>query len=60
MHGGLVQHHLGQYVAIADGKLVDHDADPVTLLQRVRSGYPTQVVLRQKVEPARLRRAARR
>lgn len=50
MHGELVGRYLGQYVAICDGRLVDHDPDPVALLQRVRARYPDQVVLRQKVE----------
>ncbi len=50
MHGELVERYLGQYVAICDRKLVDHDLDPVALLQRVRDHYPDQVILRQKVE----------
>lgn len=51
MHGDLVERYLGQYVAICEGRLVDHDPDPVALLARVRAAYPQQVVLRQKVEP---------
>lgn len=50
LHAELVMTHLGQYVAICEGKLVDFDADPVTLLQRVRTLYPDKVVLRRKVE----------
>ena len=50
MHGELVEHYFGQYVAICDGKLVDYDADPLLLLERVRQNYPDQVVLRRKVE----------
>ncbi|MBX3060897.1 MAG: hypothetical protein KF770_30920 [Anaerolineae bacterium] len=50
MHRQLVQEHLGQYVAIFQGKLVDHDSDPVALLQRIKQKYPDQVVLRRKVE----------
>lgn len=50
MHGELVERYLGQYVAICDEQLVDHDPDPVALLQRVRDRYPDQVILRHKVE----------
>ncbi len=50
LHAELVMTHLGQFVAICDDKLVDHDPDPVTLLQRVRTQYPDKVVLRRKVE----------
>ncbi|MEZ4706588.1 MAG: hypothetical protein R3A44_05245 [Caldilineaceae bacterium] len=52
MHGELVARYLGQFVAICTGKLVDHDSDPVALLTRVRTDYPHQVVLRQRVELA--------
>lgn len=50
LHAELVKTHLGQFVAICGGKLVDHDLDPVSLLQRVRSKYLDRVVLRRKVE----------
>lgn len=50
MHDELVAQYLGDYVAICDGKMVDHDADPVLLLERIRRDYPEQVVLRRKVE----------
>lgn len=50
MHKQLVQDCLGLYVAIFQGKLVDHDNDPVVLLQRIKQQYPDQVVLRRKVE----------
>ncbi len=50
MHNELVKRYLGQYVAICNEKLVDHDPDPVALLQRVRDEHPHQVVLRRKVE----------
>jgi hypothetical protein len=51
MHAELAKQYLGQYVAIHQGKLVDHDADPLALLQRVRQNFPNQVVLRRKVTP---------
>lgn len=50
MHGEFVERYLGQYVAICDGQLIDHDLDPVALLQRMREQYPDQVILRRKVE----------
>lgn len=50
LHAELVMTHLGQFVAICDGRLIDHDPDPVSLLQRVRTQYPEKVVLRRKVE----------
>ncbi len=50
LHAELVMAHLGQFVAICDGSLVDHDSDPVSLLQRVRARFPEKVVLRRKVE----------
>lgn len=50
LHVQLVKRYLGQHVAIHDGQLVDHDPDPVALLQRVRRQHPDRVVLRRKVE----------
>lgn len=51
LHPQLAKNYLGQYVAIYQGRLVDHDADAIVLLQRVRAKYSGQVVLRRKVEP---------
>jgi|GEM_PF-342180 len=50
MHPNLLGSYLGQYVAVCDRELVDHDSDPVELLTRVRQNYPGQVVLRRKVK----------
>lgn len=50
LHPQLVEHYLGQYVALANGQLVDSDPDPIALLKRVRQNFPNQVVLRRKVE----------
>lgn len=52
MHRKLVEAHLGETVAICDSRLVDHDADPIALLHRIRRDYPNRVVLRRKVETA--------
>lgn len=50
MHAELIENYLGVYVAIYNGKLVDHDQDPVKLLQRIRVRFPQKVVLRRKVD----------
>ena len=50
MHPTLRREYPGEYVAIHGGQVVDHDADPVALLGRVRRDYPGQTVLRRKVE----------
>ena len=52
MHPDLWHDYPGRHVAILDGQLVDHDEDPVALLQRVRQNYPGRTVLRRKVGPA--------
>lgn len=51
LHPALVKEFAGRYVAILHGQVVDHDADPIALLERVRANYPDQTVLRRKVEP---------
>lgn len=51
LHPTLLEHHLGQYVAIHDQHLVDHDADKLALYQRIRNQYPEQFVLVRLVEP---------
>jgi hypothetical protein len=50
MHAELKQRFLGKYVAIHDGKLVDHDADRRTLSRRVRQKYGSAAVLITPVE----------
>lgn len=50
MHGELVKKFLGQYVAIYQGKLVDHDVDPVALHQRIEILHPARTVLSRKVQ----------
>ncbi len=50
MHADLMEQFLGQYVAIYQGKLVDHDADPVALHQRITTKYSGHVVLSRKVQ----------
>ncbi|MCB0111472.1 MAG: hypothetical protein KDE53_36370 [Caldilineaceae bacterium] len=50
MHSDLVKTYLGEYVAIYQGELVDHDADPVALHERITTNYPDKVVLSRKVQ----------
>ena len=50
MHDELKTHHLGDYVAIHGGQLVDWDADTVELYRRIRVTHPDQVVLHREVE----------
>ena len=45
MHPELVKKYLGQYVAIYQGQLVDHDADPVALHRRVAAEFPHKTLL---------------
>ena len=50
-HTELLQRYLGEYVAVHEGKIVDHDKDLSTLHRRVRRRYGrhTAVLLRQVV-----------
>lgn len=49
-HASLKENYLGEYVALRQGYVVDHDSDPTDLLERIVARYPGQVVLRRKVE----------
>lgn len=50
LHPGLVQSHLGHFVAIYQGQMVDADEDPVALHQRISARYPGKVVLSRQVQ----------
>ncbi len=50
MHAELAKQFLGQYVAIYQGKLIDHDVDPFALHQRIVEQYAGKVVLSRKVQ----------
>jgi hypothetical protein len=50
LHPELVKQLLGQYVAIFQGQVVDHDQDEDAILQRRRDNYPGKVVLIRRVE----------
>ena len=50
MHAELVKTHLGQYVAIHRGRLIDQDEDFLALHKRVRQGFGNEAVLIRRVE----------
>ncbi len=49
MHAKLRQEYLGQWIAVHDQELVDHDADVSALYRRVRARYGRTSVLIRKV-----------
>ena len=50
LHPRLRKEFLGQYVAIKDGKLIDHDPDRLCLFDRIDEKYPDVFVLMRPVE----------
>ena len=44
-HAELLAQYNGQYVAMRDGAVIDHDADLVTLHNRVRARYGDEPIL---------------
>lgn len=50
LHPTLLQEHKGEFVALYQNKLVDHDADKSALYQRIMAQYPNQFVLLRYVE----------
>jgi len=50
LHPDLWRKYPGQHVAIQNGRLVDHDADGLTLSRRIYSQYPDTFVLIRQVE----------
>ncbi len=51
LHPELVKQYLGRYVAIHNGKVVDHDPDFQALHQRIRQRFGRQAVLLRQVTP---------
>lgn len=49
-HAELKRQYLGQYIAMHNGEVVDHDADFQALYQRVRQRYGRTPVLMTRVE----------
>lgn len=50
LHPSLKERYLGQHVAILDGQVIDHDADPVALYQRIVARYRERFVWLTAVE----------
>jgi hypothetical protein len=44
MHVDLLQKYLGEYVAVYNEEMVDHDRDQVALYLRIKARYPGQFV----------------
>ncbi|MEZ4710265.1 MAG: DUF5678 domain-containing protein [Caldilineaceae bacterium] len=55
LHPALLKKYPNQYVAIYQGKLVDHDANKIALLDRIEKTYSTDFVLVRSIykEPER-------
>jgi hypothetical protein len=45
----LLQNYSQEYVAIYQGKLVDHDSDHIQLVRRIQQHFPGQIVLIRQV-----------
>lgn len=60
-HGTLYQKFAGKFIAIHEGKVVDHDADRVALSRRIRTMYGKQPILITPVlaKPQRIVRLSR-
>lgn len=50
LHAELVEHYLGEYVAVYQGQVVDHDRDQIALADRIEMAYPHKVVLIRQVQ----------
>ncbi|MCK5750769.1 MAG: hypothetical protein KAH44_31420 [Oricola sp.] len=50
LHPTLLEHYPGEFVAIYDQQLVDHDPQKLALYQRIQERYPEQFVLLRRVE----------
>lgn len=51
LHPTLIKDYLGEYVALHQGQIVDHDHNQIVLADRIESDYPDQVVLIRQVQP---------
>ncbi len=49
MYDILKTKYAGEYVAIFNGQLIDHDSDELALLRRLDAQYPDDIVLMRKV-----------
>lgn len=50
LHTTLVERYLGEYVAIHQGQVIDHDNNQIALVDRVECTYPNTVVLIRQVQ----------
>jgi hypothetical protein len=53
MHSKLVTQYLGQYVAIHNCELIDHDTDLMALRKRIRQRFGRMPILLRQVTPER-------
>jgi hypothetical protein len=51
MREALLANYEGQYVAVYQGQVVDHDPDELALVARIDEKYPDAVVLIKRVTP---------
>lgn len=51
LHPMLLEKYLEKYVAIYKGRLIDHDDDQLTLVNRLDNSHPNQFVLVRQVQP---------
>jgi len=49
-HNRLKENYLGQFIAMHEGQVVDHDPDFVSLHQRIRQKYGHEAILIRRVE----------
>ncbi len=49
MHAVLWEKYPNQYVAVYQGRVIDHDDDEMTLIKRIRAIYPGQIIMVDKV-----------
>jgi len=59
-HQQLLSRYRGQYIAMLNGEMVDHDADEVALSQRVRARYGQTTLLITPVLPEPIQKIALR
>lgn len=50
LHPYLLAHHPGEWVAIDQGQLLDHDPDEAVLMARLQATYPQRLPLVRQVE----------
>ncbi|MEZ4769696.1 MAG: hypothetical protein R2844_14855 [Caldilineales bacterium] len=51
MHANLLAAHEGEFVAVYQGEVIDHDVDELALSRRVRQRFPGAVILISQVLP---------